>query len=99
MPKNSKPVIFFGNERLATGVVTDAPTLKALLAAGYNVKAVVANQGDISKSRSSRTLEVAGVAKTHRIPLLLPEKLSEITEQLAGYQAEIGLLVAYGLIV
>lgn len=98
MIKRSKTVVFFGNERLATGVTTEAPTLQALIASGYHVAAVVANF-ERSTSRTARDLEIAQVAERHGIPLLLPKKLSEIKEQLAACNADAGILVAYGRIV
>jgi methionyl-tRNA formyltransferase len=98
MSKTSKTVIFFGNERLATGVSTEAPTLQALIEAGYKVAAVVSNF-EKGTSRAARSLEIAEVAHKHKIPLLLPKKLSEIHDQLEGYNADIGVLVAYGRIV
>lgn len=91
-------IIFFGNERLATGVTTTAPTLQALISAGYNVVAVVSHF-EQANSRKSRGLEIASVAKEHNIPLLLPNKPAEITDQLKAYGAEVGVLVAYGKIV
>lgn len=91
-------IVFFGNERLATGVDTTAPVLQALIAAGYDVVTVVA-QHEVSRSRKPRQLEIATVAAEHSIPVLLPHKLSEITEQLQTLQAEIGVLVAFGKIV
>lgn len=105
MTKTSKPttnsgskLVFFGNERLATGVKTDAPVLKALLEAGYDIAAVVTNY-EAATSRSSRDLEIAKVAKEHSIPVLIPNKLSEIKDQLKGFGAPVGVLVAYGKIV
>jgi methionyl-tRNA formyltransferase len=91
-------VIFFGNERLATGVSTTAPTLQALVTAGYPVAAVVSHN-EATTSRKLRTLEIAEVAKAHTIPVLLPEKPALIIEQLQAYQAEVGVLAAYGKIV
>lgn len=91
-------LVFFGNERLATGVTTEAPTLQALVAAGYEVCAVV-SQHEISKSRKPRELEISVVAGRHGIPVLLPEKLEEIADALQGFKAEAGVLVAYGQIV
>ena len=55
--KMSNKIVFFGNERLATGVATTAPVLQALIAAGYEVMAVVA-QNELSKSRKPRELEI-----------------------------------------
>jgi methionyl-tRNA formyltransferase len=91
-------IVFFGNERLATATPTDAPTLRALIAAGYEIAAVVSHQSE-SRSRDTRQLEIATVAAEHDIPLLLPEKPAEILEQIRSYQADIGVLVAYGKIV
>lgn len=98
MNKTSKAIVFFGNERLATGLETTAPALRRLIQEGYDVKAVVASN-DFSASRKQRSLEVAEVAQEHDIPLLLPKKLSDIRKQLQDIQAEIGVLVAYGKMV
>ncbi len=43
MQKTSKKILFFGNERLATGVSSTAPTLRALILAGYEVTALISN--------------------------------------------------------
>jgi methionyl-tRNA formyltransferase len=94
----AEPIVFFGNERIATGVSTDTPVLRALIENGYHIAAVVANY-EQSKSRNGRDLEVAKVAAAHGIPLLLPDKLSDIHEQLIGYQAVAGALIAYGKII
>lgn len=94
----SNRIVFFGNERLATGVTTTAPVLQALIAAGYEVAAVVAHH-DAGKSRKPRELEVGLVAANHNIPLLIPNKLADIAEQLQELAADIGVLVAYGKIV
>lgn len=95
MKKTSKPIVFFGNERLATGVETTAPTLTRLIKAGYNVVAVVASN-DFSTSRKQRRLEVAEIANSHNIPVFLPKNLSEIRDELRMLHAEAGVLVAYG---
>jgi len=92
------PIIFFGNERLATGVVSPVSTLKALLGAGYNIVAVVSHNEE-SKTRKSRPLEIAEIAESQNIPVLLPDKPAEIQEQLEAYKAKVGILVAYGKIV
>lgn len=92
-------LVFFGNERIATGVTTTAPVLQALLAAGHDIAAVVVAQEAAGQSRKQRPLEVAAIAEEHGIPLLAPAKLGEIYDQLAGYQAEAGILVAYGKLV
>ncbi|PIZ62169.1 methionyl-tRNA formyltransferase [Candidatus Saccharibacteria bacterium CG_4_10_14_0_2_um_filter_52_9] len=92
----SNKILFFGNERLATGARTSAPTLQALIDAGYNVVAVVVAQAEAGKSRRERELEVASIAKAHDIPLLSPDKPAEAIDEIATFGAEIAVLIAYG---
>lgn len=95
----SKTLIFFGNERLSSGFVPDgAPTLEALIGAGYDVKAVVANY-EAGTSRKARALEIEEVARKHGIPVLLPDRPKDIIDELKAFNAEIGVLVAYGRII
>lgn len=99
MTNTSKTIVFFGNERLVSGLAsTDAPILRGLIERGYNVAAVVSHHSD-GQSRSNRKLEVAEIAKEHDIPVLLPNKPAEIAEQLRSYGAVAAVLVAYGRIV
>lgn len=98
MKKISETIVFFGNERLATGVRTNAPTLQALAEAGYNIAAVVSNY-EAGQSRNARQLEIWEVAERYSIPVLLPTKLTDITERLRSFNATVGVLVAYGKIV
>lgn len=94
----SEPIVFFGNERLATGVTTSADTLQELVNGGYNVVAVVSHN-EATASRQQRELEVAVVAKKHGIPVFLPAKPAEIIDTLAEFKPMLGVLVAYGKIV
>ena len=95
----SANLIFFGNERLSTGFTPQgAPTLQALILAGYTVSAVVANY-EKGNSRNARQLEVEAVAKKYHIPLLLPSSPNSIQQQLAGYKPAVGVLVAYGKLI
>ncbi|HEX8390523.1 MAG TPA: methionyl-tRNA formyltransferase [Candidatus Saccharimonadales bacterium] len=92
-------LVFFGNERLVSGLPrTDAPVLRGLIAAGYDIAAVVASHSD-GTSRSSRQLEVAQVAEQHGIPVLKPTKLGESADLLAAFKADAAVLVAYGRII
>ena len=95
----SKKILFFGNERLATGVTTTAPALQGLIANGYEVAAVVVAQNDMGKSRKARSLEVANIAQEHNIPLLSPADLRKAKDELVGYGAQAAVLIAYGKIV
>lgn len=96
--KSSKRILFFGNERLATAVSTKAPTLRALLNAGYEVPAVIANYTP-GTSRDSRRLEIVEVAHAYHIPVLMPDNLKQLIAQLSDYGAEAAVLVAYGKII
>lgn len=91
----SATILFFGNERLATGIKTDARLLRALLEANYTIAAVIVAQNP----RTTRDLEVAHVAEQHQIPLLTPVKLSAIREQLLSFGATAAVLAAYGKLV
>jgi len=91
-------LVFFGNERIASGLTTDAPVLRALIDAGYEIAAVVSHY-EHSRSRNARQLEIQEVATAHGIPVLLPQKPAEVLEQLKSYGAVAGVLVAYGRIV
>jgi methionyl-tRNA formyltransferase len=92
-------LLFFGNERLATGVTTTAPTLKALIDEGYEIAAVVVAQSEGRPSRKERRLEVAEIAEEHNIPLINPNPLYEAKDALAKFGAEAAVLVAYGRII
>ena len=91
-------LVFFGNERLATGVVTTAPILRALIDAGYDVVAVIANH-HAAHSRHNRELEIETVAREHSIPVWLPDRPSDVAEKITATDAVLGVLVAYGRIV
>lgn len=95
---NKGRLVFFGNERLATGVTTTAPTLRALLREGYEVLAVVSNY-ERGVSRSGRSLEIEVLASQYNVPFLLPKRLSDIHSELAALNADAGVLVAYGKMV
>jgi methionyl-tRNA formyltransferase len=99
MSKTSRTILFFGNERLATGVTTTTPVLRSLLRAGYTVTAIIVAQDETGPSRKSRELEISSVADEYKIPILQPQKLSDAKDQLSTYGAEAAVLVAYGKLV
>lgn len=91
-----KSLIFFGNERLATGVVTSAPTLRGLISDGWPIKAVVVSNAE-AHGRRKRMLEVAEIAGEHNIPLISPAEATPDKLKVLGAKA--GILAAYGRIV
>lgn len=95
----TKRIIYFGNERLISGLdKTDAPILRGLIDKGYNIVAVVSHHSD-SNSRNQRQLEVAEIASEHGIPVLLPNRPSDIIDELKAFNADIAVLAAYGRII
>lgn len=96
---SGRKIVFFGNERLVSGLAsTDTPVLRALIEAGYDVKAVVANDAG-TRSRTKKVLEVAELAAANNIPVHTPVRPMDIADTLASYGADAGVLVAYGRIV
>lgn len=92
-------IVYFGNERLATGVEsTTAPILNGLIERGYEVVAVVSNY-TAGRSRNQRRLEVADIAEANNIPLLLPDRPNDIKAELSSLGADIAVLAAYGRII
>lgn len=87
----SRSLIFFGNERLGTGISTSAPTLQSLIKTGYDVQGLVVSNKS-PNSRSKRPLEVQEVAKKYKIPVITDLKLN-------NFSAQFGVLVAYGRII
>ncbi|MEO5950451.1 MAG: methionyl-tRNA formyltransferase [Candidatus Saccharimonadales bacterium] len=99
MMNTSKTLLFFGNERLVSGLkTTNVPILKGLIDHGYDIKAVISHHSD-GNSRNNRKLEVAEVAAAHNIPVLLPDRPTDIADQIASYGAHAAILVAYGRII
>lgn len=98
MKKLSK-LVFFGNERLVSGLEhTDAPTLRGLIAAGYEIAAIVSHHTE-TRSRKARPLEVAAIAAEYGIPLFLPDRPGNIEQELRELHADAAVLVAYGRII
>ncbi len=96
---SGRKLVFFGNERLISGLAsTNAPILSSLIEAGYTICAVVVNNAGTT-SRNKKPQEVVELAHRHNIPVLSPNKPMDAYDQLASYQADAGILVAYGRIV
>ena len=97
MTKSSK-LVFFGNERLATGVTTAAPTLQALIEAGYEIEAVFASHKE-PVSRQKRNLEIGPVAHAHNIPVILRGTKIDLLTKVENHRADAAVLVAFGQII
>jgi len=93
--KDKTRIAYFGTPEFA------ASQLEAILEAGYEV-AVVVTMPDKPAGRG-RKIQYSDVKKTaleHNLPLLQPEKLKslEFLEQLASYQANLFIVVAFRML-
>ena len=75
----SKKIIFFGNERLATGVVTKNSVLNALIENGYEIETIILNQ-EIFISRKEKINETELFAVKHNIRISKPKSSIETEE-------------------
>lgn len=95
----SKTLVYFGNERLVSGLThTDAPLLRGLIERGYTVAALISHHHDAA-SRKHRVLEVAEIANEHNIPLILSDNMQKIAHILDTIQPDAAILAAYGNII
>ena len=91
--QQSKTILFFGNERLATSVTTRLPVLNQLVLNGYYIAAIIL----AGKSGRSDNSEVVNFAGQHQIPV---HYLTDISlEKLADYKASVAILASFGSIV
>lgn len=96
MTKTSKQIIFFGNEKLATGINTRALIFQWLIEANYDIKALI-----ISQKLNSRTddLAVVKLAKDNNIKIRSYSNLRQSQKEIADYRAQVAVLAAYGKII
>ncbi len=78
-------IVFFGNEKLATGISSGSTTVDNLLKAGHKIKKIYTkNEEDI---------------KINDIPISTSRNVDNIAAELKELRPQIGVLVAYGIIV
>lgn len=95
--KSSESIIWFGNEHLASGLSGVEPViLRALIAGGYQIAAVVVQDRG---GESAQSADTKALASEHKIPVFDPDKLGDITRELADLKPALGVLVAYGQMV
>ena len=90
----STPILFFGTEDFS------ATALEGLIAAGFNVKAVI-TKPDMKKGRGQKLTSplVKQIAETHGIDVWQPNKLADIHDDIVKLQPIAGVLVSYGKII
>jgi methionyl-tRNA formyltransferase len=94
MTKISETIVFFGTEDFSLA------TLQQLIEAGYFIAAVI-TKPDAPRGRGHRLAppRVKVLAQQHNIPVLQPQKLKDITENLRSLGPATGVLVSYGKII
>ncbi len=87
-------LIFFGTEQFSV------PTLKALVSSEYNIVAIV-TKPDSRKGRGNKLFvhPIKQVGIDNNIPVLQPEKLSDIKNDLLALKPDFAVLVSYGKII
>jgi methionyl-tRNA formyltransferase len=94
----SLKIVFFGNEHLATGVESQPLIFKALLDAGHQILALVVHSS-LQTSRKIKQEPIVVAADENNIPVLNPAKTLDSIDILKSYNADCGVLVAYGKII
>jgi methionyl-tRNA formyltransferase len=89
-----RPIVFFGTE--AWGV----PGLEALVAAGYDIAAVVTRpDAPAGRKRVMQPTPIKTAALAHGLTVWEPDKVGEIVDQLTALKPALGVLIAYGKLI
>ena len=97
--RDKHSVVFFGNERIATGLTKSTlPTLNKLIDSGYKIDAIF-SPSKKTTSRNEYQLETFEFARLHSIPIYTDYSQTQLQNILNDLPAQIGVLVAYGRIV
>jgi methionyl-tRNA formyltransferase len=94
----SLKIVFFGNEHLATGVESSPLLFKTLLESNHQVVALVVHSSEQS-GRSQKKEPIIELAEAHSIPVYNPSKTIDCLNQLSHFNADCGVLAAYGKMV
>lgn len=93
------PIIFFGNERIATGVSTDLPVIKTLIESGHTIECIIVNQSKHHYGRTKRELEIETFAREMDIELYVPDSNEALLRKVQQSESKVAVLVAYGKII
>jgi methionyl-tRNA formyltransferase len=96
--KKSLKVLFFGNERIATGISTKPIVFSSLLESDHEVVGLVVHMS-VATSRTKQTEPIVENATQHNVPIVNPMKLLDSIEDIKQFGADVGVLVAYGKII
>jgi methionyl-tRNA formyltransferase len=96
MQKSSRKILFFGNEKLATGIQTKASAFKGLIDSGYQIGALIISQ---KLDKNSYELEVVKLARANNIPVKSYGDLRQSAQEIRSFGVSTAILAAYGKIV
>jgi len=89
-----KPLVFFGTEDFSL------PSLERLIADGWPIKLVVTKPDSVrGRGLKMASPKVKILAQKHSIPVLQPDKLKDIADDLNKVACDFAVLVAYGKII
>jgi methionyl-tRNA formyltransferase len=96
MQKTSRKILFFGNEKLATGIQTKTHIFRGILDSGYQIGALIISQ---KLDKNSNELEVVKLAKANNIPVKSFDNLTQSVEEIRSFGVSTAVLAAYGRII
>ncbi len=93
-------IVFFGNEQLAQGLEKPAtPIFDALIAAEYDIAALVLPRQLFRKNGKPEIIPVIEVAEIQNIPIIFADQEENLDKTLQKLDAEVGVLASFGKIV
>ncbi len=87
-------IIYFGNEQLAQGIKAKTPIFDALLAADYEIAALI-----LPTANTRRPFEIAKKATKLNIPIFYTKNTTELETIIKDTSAKVAVLASYGKII
>jgi methionyl-tRNA formyltransferase len=94
-----KSVIFFGNERLASGCTTSLPSTDLAQRGWHQYRPNHRQPEGLQEQEYSKELEVEKFAIENCIELFVPKSVQDLKEKISQHQTELAILAAYGKII
>ena len=87
-------IVYFGNEQLAQGIKAKTPIFDALLAADYEIAALI-----LPTANTRRPFEIAKKAAKLNIPVFYTKDTAKLEQIIADAGADVAVLASYGKII
>ena len=87
-------IIYFGNEQLAQGIKAKTPIFDALLAADYEIAALI-----LPTANTRHPFEIAKKAEKLNIPVFYTKDTAELEQIITNAGAKVAVLASYGKII